>query len=85
MAVPSDIEIAQAAPIKPIIEIAKKLGDEACLVFQVEGEEQFNRWSRRVAAKHIKDGMAVVYLKIKKMKPVRSRIEKLELVKPQSL
>jgi hypothetical protein len=65
-------------------EIAKKLGEEACLVFQVEGEEQFSRWSRRVAAKHIKDGKGVVYVKIKKMKPVRSRIEKLELVKTQS-
>jgi len=65
-------------------EIAKKLGEEACLVFQVEGDEEFNRWSRRVAARYIKDGKSVVYVKIKKMKPIRSRIEKLELVKPHS-
>lgn len=65
-------------------EITKKLGEEACLVFQVAGDEEFNQWSRRVAARYIKDGKSVVYVRIKKMKPIRSRIEKLDLLRAPS-
>jgi len=62
-------------------EITKELGEEACLVFQVAGDEEFNQWSRRVAARYIRNGKSVVYVRIKKMKPIRSRIQKLDLLR----
>ncbi|MBI3660266.1 hypothetical protein HY230_07325 [Candidatus Acetothermia bacterium] len=61
--------------------IVEKIGADACIFFQVEGDEEFNAWSREYAAKqHLANDQPVVWINIKKLRPIRSRIEKLELV-----
>ncbi|MBI1742548.1 hypothetical protein HYR54_05705 [Candidatus Acetothermia bacterium] len=62
-------------------EITEKIGSRACIFFQVEGDEEFNTWNREYAAKqHTSEDQPLVWINIKKLSPIRSRIEKLELV-----
>lgn len=59
---------------------ARKIPDDAVLVFQVRGDQTFNRWSRRVAEKQVKQRQRpIIYVTISKMGPVRSRIEALKI------
>jgi hypothetical protein len=61
--------------------IAEKIGAKASIFFRIEGDEEFNTWSREHAAKqHLEDDQPVIWINIKKIRPIRSRIEKLELV-----
>ena len=46
----------------------------------MEGDEEFNRWSREGARRQAEPGQLVVYVKIKQLEPVRSRIRAAELV-----
>jgi hypothetical protein len=46
---------------------------------QLEGDEEFNMWSLELAKCHAEKGQPVIYVRIKKIKPIRSRIEELEL------
>jgi len=62
-------------------EFAKKLPYGAHIVLQIEGDKAFNEWAQRVAEKNAEAGRPIVYVKIKKLKPVRSRIAELELEK----
>jgi hypothetical protein len=49
------------------------------VVMQLEGNAKFNQWSRRLAKTHARNGQPIVYIHIRKLKPLRSRIERLEL------
>lgn len=49
------------------------------VVMQLEKEPTFNQWSRKLAKAHAADGQPIVYVRIQKLKPLRSRIEKLIL------
>ncbi len=60
-------------------DFAEHIPEGATLVMQVEGDEEFNRWSRRLGKKQMESGQSVVYITIKKMSPARSRIEKIEM------
>lgn len=60
-------------------EFAENIPNQAVVIMQLEGDEEFNRWSHDLAEAHKGEGRPVVYVKIKKMKPIRSRIEDLEL------
>jgi len=62
-------------------DFARKLPYGAHIVLQVEGDEEFNEWAQGVAEKNAEAGRPLVYIKIKKLKPVRSRIAELELKK----
>jgi hypothetical protein len=46
---------------------------------QLEGDEEFNKWSLKLAKSHAETGRPVICVRIKKMRPVRSRIEELEV------
>jgi hypothetical protein len=62
-------------------EIAEKIPSSARIILLVEGDEEYNNWAKRVAEHHAKtDDRSLVYLKIKKLRPIQSRIEELELV-----
>jgi len=52
---------------------------EAVVVMQLEGDEQFNKWSAELGKRHAEKGQPIVHVKIKKMGPIRSRIEELEV------
>jgi len=60
-------------------EFADSIPDSAIVIMQLEGDEEFNKWSLRLAESHAEKGQPVIYVRIKRIKPIRSRIEELEL------
>jgi hypothetical protein len=60
-------------------EFAERIPNDALVAMLVEGDEEFNRWSRESAKQQAEKGQPVVYVKIKRIQPVRSRIEEMEL------
>ncbi len=59
--------------------LVKKIPRNAVIAIRVDGDEAFNRWSQRLAAKHRGTRRPVFHITIKKMRPARSRIEVLEV------
>ncbi|MFQ5632169.1 MAG: DUF5647 family protein [bacterium] len=51
----------------------------ALVAMEIEGDDAFNQWSRRVAEKQVEKGQHIVFVKIKRLRPVQSRIEDLEI------
>lgn len=60
-------------------EVTETIGNQANIFFEVEGDEAFNQWSRRLAEQETSNGN-LVWVKIKKLRPIRSRIEEFELM-----
>ena len=60
-------------------EFADNIPNNAIVVMQLEGDEDFNKWSHSLGKSHEEKGQPVIYVRIKRIKPVRSRIEELEL------
>jgi len=60
-------------------EFIDKIPNNALVVMQVEGDEEFNDWARETALSVAEKDTPVVYITITELKPVRSRIEKLKL------
>ena len=60
-------------------KFANDIPRNAIVVMQLERDTKFNQWSRKLAQRHAEDGQPIVYIRIQKLKPLRSRIEKLEL------
>lgn len=60
-------------------KFANDIPRNAVVVMQLERDTKFNQWSRKLAQRHAEDGQPIVYIRIQKLKPLRSRIEKLEL------
>ena len=59
--------------------ITEKIPPDAVVFMKVAGDEKFNRWSARWAKKQAKNGQPLISVTVKKMGPVRSRIEGLAL------
>lgn len=60
-------------------DFAEQIPDDAIVIMQLEGDEEFNAWAQRLVES--RSGQPIVLVKIKKLKPLRSRIERLELEK----
>ena len=60
-------------------EFADQIPENALVVMQVEGDEEFNQWARETGLSVADKGTPIVYITITELKPVRSRIEKLRL------
>jgi len=45
----------------------------------VEGDEDFNRWSQEGAKRQAEKGQPIMYVKIKRIQPIRSRIQEIEI------
>jgi hypothetical protein len=60
-------------------EFADQIPDGALVAVLLEGDEEFNRWSRDGAQRQAEQGQPIVYVKIKQLEPVRSRITAAEL------
>ena len=60
-------------------EFADRLPDNALVVIQIEGDEEFNRWARQAAQEAAEKDTPIAYVTITEIKPVRSRIESLRL------
>jgi hypothetical protein len=60
-------------------EFAVKIPDNALVVMHIQGDEEFNNWAKETAESVAEKGNRIVYVTITELKPVRSRIEKLNL------
>jgi len=60
-------------------EFAEEIPDNALVVMQIEGDEDYNNWARDIAQSVAEKGTPIVYVTITELKPVRSRIDKLKL------
>lgn len=60
-------------------EFAAKIPKNAQIVLQVEGDEEYNKWSRQLADKQREPDQMVVYIKVKGLKPAKSRLIKPEV------
>lgn len=60
-------------------EFADNIPDNALVVMQIQGDEEFNRWARQTAQDTAEKDTPIVYVTITELKPIRSRIEKLKL------
>lgn len=55
-------------------EFAEKIPQNAQILLQVEGDEEYNKWSRQLAERQRESGQSLVYVKVKGLKPVKSRL-----------
>ena len=56
-------------------DFALQIPSGAQIVIQVEGDEPFNDWARRLAGAQREEGQPVVYVQVKGLKPLHSRLE----------
>ncbi len=60
-------------------EFSDCIPNNALIVMQIEGDEEFNGWARETGRQVAEKDTPMVYIRITELKPVRSRIEKLKL------
>jgi len=60
-------------------EFSDCIPNNALVVMQIEGDEEFNGWARETGRQVAEKDTPMVYIRITELKPVRSRIEKLRL------
>ena len=51
----------------------------AQVVLQVEGEDEYNEWSGQLAERQREEGQQAIYVKVKGLKPAKSRLIKPEV------
>jgi hypothetical protein len=61
-------------------EFLEKIPHNAQVILLLEGDDEFNSWSKRIGRKQAESGHPVIYITIKKLGPAHSRIEELSLV-----
>jgi len=62
-------------------KLAKKIPVNAMIIFQVDGEEEFNKWHKDVSLKNKEAGQPVIFLHVKKWRK-HSSIEELSMANP---
>ena len=60
-------------------DFAERIPDNALVAMLLEGDEDFNRCSQEGAKLHAEKGQPIVYVKIKRIQSIRSRIQEMEL------
>lgn len=60
-------------------DFGERIPDNALVAMLVEGDQEFNRWSQEGAQRQAEKEQRIVYVKIKRIQPIRSRIEELEV------
>ncbi len=55
-------------------EFASKIPKNAQVVLRVNDDPEYNEWVKKIAEKQREEGQPVVYVQIKGLKPVRSRL-----------
>lgn len=61
-------------------EFAVKIPQNAQIILQIEGDEEYNNWSKKLAEKQRERGQPVVCVKIKGLRAVKSRLIKPEVI-----
>ena len=60
-------------------EFAERIPDNALVAMLLEGDEEFNRWSQEGSKRQAEKGQTIMYVKIKRIQPIRSRIQEIEI------
>ena len=60
-------------------EFADRIPHQAMVAMLIEGDEEFNHWSVDGAKRQAEDKQPIVYVTIKRIQPIRSRIEEIEI------
>jgi len=60
-------------------EFAVKIPQNAQIVLQVQEDKEYNEWSRQLAERQKEPDQVVVYVKLKGLKPAKSRLLKPEV------
>ena len=60
-------------------EFADRIPNNALVAMLVEGDQEFNRWSQEGAKRQAEKEQRIVYVTIKRIQPIRSRIQEIEL------
>ena len=60
-------------------DFAEQLPANALVAMLIEGDQEFNRWSQEGAQRQAEKQQPIVYVKIKWIQPIRSRIEEIEV------
>jgi len=60
-------------------EVAQNIPDNALVVMLLEEDVEFSQWNRRNAKRMAEKDQSIVFINIKKLKPVLSRIEELAI------
>lgn len=60
-------------------EFAEQIPFNAVICLQLDEDEDYNAWSRRLAQQVADAGQPIIYIRIKKLLPWRSRIAELEV------
>ena len=60
-------------------DFAEQLPANALVAMLIEGDQEFNRWSQEGAQRQAEKQQPIVYVKIKRIQPIRSRIEEIEV------
>jgi len=60
-------------------EFAAEIPRNAQIIIQVEGDEEYNQWSKKLAEKQREPRQKVVYVNVKGLKPAKSRLLKPEV------
>ncbi len=61
-------------------EFAAKIPQNAQIVLQIEGDEEYNEWSRQLADRQRETGQTVIYVKVRGLRPAKSRLIEPEVV-----
>lgn len=59
--------------------LAERIPQNAQIVLQLEGDEEYNAWSRELAERQREPDQPVVIVKIKGLRPAKSRLIKPEV------
>lgn len=57
-------------------EFAAKIPLNAQIILQIQGDEEYNEWSRKLAERQRETGQSIVYVTIKGLRPAKSRLLK---------
>ena len=60
-------------------DFAASIPQNAVVYMQVEKDKGFNRWSLALMERHHEKGQPIFCVRIKKMRPIQSRIEELKV------
>lgn len=61
-------------------EFADRIPDNAHVILLLEGDDEFNKWSIQIGKHQAEKGQPIVYVTIKRLGPVRSRIKEMDLM-----
>ncbi|MFQ6093373.1 MAG: DUF5647 family protein [bacterium] len=56
------------------LDVGEQIPRNALIVFQVEGNEEYNRWSRELAKKYREKNQNVIFVRVKGLRPSVSRL-----------